>query len=66
MINKVRQHPSGHDLTGPYTAAPLPRGSSMAPVKQFTSLVSLAHVLMHALLITILMINMVMNLPALS
>ncbi len=38
----------------------------MVPVKQFTSLASLAHVLMHALLITVLMLNMVMTLPALS
>lgn len=38
----------------------------MVYVKPFTSLVSVAHVLMHALLITFLMINLVMTLPALS
>ncbi len=38
----------------------------MVPVKQFTSFVSLSHVLMHALLITFVAISMVMSLPALG
>jgi hypothetical protein len=38
----------------------------MIPVKQFTSLASLSHVLLHATLITFLALNMVMTLPALS
>ena len=41
-------------------------GLIMVYVKPFTSFASLAHVLMHALLITVLMINMVMTLPAIS
>jgi len=38
----------------------------MVRVKQFTSLASLPHVLLHALLITFVALNMVMTLPALS
>ncbi len=37
----------------------------MATVKQFTSLVSLSHRWLHALLITIVALNMVMTLPVL-
>ena len=41
------------------------RGSIMANVKQFTSLVSLSHRWLHALLIPTVALNMVMTLPVL-
>ncbi len=50
----------------PVHSRPPSPGPSMIPVKQFTSMASLGHVLMHALLITVLMMNMVMTLPAFS
>lgn len=61
-----RQCMARHHPDPLYTPRPLSRGTSMIPVKQFTSLASLSHVLLHATLITFLALNMVMTLPALS
>lgn len=53
-------------MPSPYTPASPPPGTIMTPVKQFTALASLPHVLVHLLLITILTLNMVMTLPTLG
>lgn len=61
----ISQWLSGHHSPPLYTPRPRSRGLIMVHVKQFTSMASLTHVLVHALLITFVALNMVMTLPVL-